>query len=542
MKKLVSIILLVVLLFSVSACSASNGNSAEWICSSCGKTATGQFCSNCGAAAPKEETAEQEWVCSSCGKTATGQFCSNCGAARPETSASTEEKEGNSDKNTSSDITTYTYMNDKWNLYVATLISDTLIKIENWDRFDAGIDGDPFSYQYDICLINTENSTEDFCWLDSSHTAFSLTIEDEENYYWDEKKTVVFTLNPSVGESNANEASTVYTYLNDKWDLYVAIPISESLMKIESWDRFDASEDGDPFKYQYDVATISTDTDESSFNFSWIDSGHAAFTVTMQDEENYYWDELCTVSFVLCSDFAETYLQPIIDAKSAIENESPEDEGDDVSGATETPSTPQDTTSSTLTEADGNGSFSDFEEAYEATTNSLTEKFETLLVNTGDSNASFSDNYEEIVQFYDTLITESDNFYASVTEIANSCYLEIAENGATEGYDYWDDATDDVYDSFDDILDDYYDFWDDILDELYDTMDSVLDDDYENNQIDYSTWSDQWATMYEDWSNAWSASYEAWSEAWSNMYEDWSDVWSEFYDDNFDIYSLLYTD
>ncbi len=78
MKRIFASILCMVLLFSLSTASLAE----EWICQSCGNSASGNFCSNCGAAKPNEG-----WVCPQCGNDATGKFCNNCGSPRPESMA-----------------------------------------------------------------------------------------------------------------------------------------------------------------------------------------------------------------------------------------------------------------------------------------------------------------------------------------------------------------------------------------------------------------------------------------------------------------------
>lgn len=90
--------------------------------------------------------------------------------------------------------TVFLYQHDKWDLYKATQISETTIKIENWGRFDAAVDGDPFKFEYDLCVISTADATTDFKWLDDSHSAFSITLYDEENSYWEEACVVTFVI------------------------------------------------------------------------------------------------------------------------------------------------------------------------------------------------------------------------------------------------------------------------------------------------------------------------------------------------------------
>ena len=93
--------------------------------------------------------------------------------------------------------TVFTYQHDKWNLYKATQLSETTIKIENWGRVNAAVDGDPFKHEYDVCVISTTDTTTDFKWLDDTHTAFSITLYDEKNSYWEEECAVTFVVSAS---------------------------------------------------------------------------------------------------------------------------------------------------------------------------------------------------------------------------------------------------------------------------------------------------------------------------------------------------------
>ena len=92
--------------------------------------------------------------------------------------------------------TVFTYQHDKWNLYKATQLSETTIKIEKWG-IDAAVDGDPFKHEYDVCVISTTDTTTGFKWLDDSHAAFSIKLYDKENRYWKKSCVVTFVVSPS---------------------------------------------------------------------------------------------------------------------------------------------------------------------------------------------------------------------------------------------------------------------------------------------------------------------------------------------------------
>ena len=181
------------------------------------------------------------------------------------------------------------YMPDKWNLYIATQLSDTTIKIENWYRFDAN---DPHKFNHDVLAIKTDDGSTDFTWVDEAHTAFTVTISDERNFRLKEPTQLFFSID--VGDSPAYKH---YSYTHDQWDMYVATVLSEDALKIENWYRFDASDDGDPFEHDHDVCVLAIGSEDSSFE--WIDDSHTGFTVTIKDEANSRWRKPSLASFSL---------------------------------------------------------------------------------------------------------------------------------------------------------------------------------------------------------------------------------------------------
>lgn len=195
-------------------------------------------------------------------------------------------------------ISEYSYYNDKWDWYRAYALSDTVVKIEKWSRFNAGADGDPFAHDSDICIIQIGNPSTDFAWTDDNHVAFTITMQDEENSYWDDVRVTPFGMDVVL------ETTPYYVYQNDKWDLYKAYLLSQNTIKIEKWTRFNAGEDGDPFQRTQDICIIRID--EGSFGFSWTDQTQSAFTVTLMDDDNSYWEEEALVPFAIENN-GETY-------------------------------------------------------------------------------------------------------------------------------------------------------------------------------------------------------------------------------------------
>ena len=196
-------------------------------------------------------------------------------------------------------FTNYTYKNDRWDLYKAIFLTANTLKIEKWTRRNAGPDGDPFKYTTDICVLNITDGSTDFAWADSNQIAFTITLTDDNNSYLDVNARVTFTVNQSEIDHVME-----YTYLHDQWNWYRAYLLSGSTIKIEKWSRFDKSENGDPFAYERDIGIIQIAS--ASSDFAWTDDSHVAFTITMQDDKNRYWDEAILTPFAVETDSENT--------------------------------------------------------------------------------------------------------------------------------------------------------------------------------------------------------------------------------------------
>lgn len=88
----------------------------------------------------------------------------------------------------------YTYQHNGFYLYKAIPLSNSTFKIECWYR---GIVDEkyPFEHQYDVQIININDGSTDFKWIDESHTCFTITMHDKENdYYWKDPKMVAFAV------------------------------------------------------------------------------------------------------------------------------------------------------------------------------------------------------------------------------------------------------------------------------------------------------------------------------------------------------------
>ena len=210
----------------------------------------------------------------------------------------TEQSENSKEKVTSiAKGAEYAYMTDEWNVYIATAISDDIIKVANWDKTMSN--SQSVEHDYDVGAFKINDSENGFEWVDDEHTAFVLTFKDKNNSKFRKGATATFTINISDSDknkgSNYSEDIACFSYQNDEWHLYRAIPLTETLLKIETWNR--GSSIG-TFLFGYDLCLIDTTSDDT--DFAWTDDEHTSFSITMRDEENKYeWKKETFVVFSL---------------------------------------------------------------------------------------------------------------------------------------------------------------------------------------------------------------------------------------------------
>lgn len=177
----------------------------------------------------------------------------------------------------------YAFMSDSWNVYIANAVSSDMITIEHWDRTLS--DSKWLSYSEDIGTFKINDAANNFKWIDDSHVAFSITFADKNNSRVKKSESHIFTIN--INEGNSYKGSdydkniVCYSYTNDDWHMYRAIPLSDNLMKFECWARVSSSDD---FVYSWDWTTINILSNDVSFE--WTDDEHTSFTVTTKDPKN----------------------------------------------------------------------------------------------------------------------------------------------------------------------------------------------------------------------------------------------------------------
>lgn len=226
-----------------------------------------------------------------------GLFVIKSSAAGNTNPSSTNRNSVQKNKDTIATGTEYAYMSDEWNVYIATAISDSVIKIENWNK-TMNVKK-KLKYNYDIGAYKITDSATGFEWLDEEHTAFSIIFQDKNN--WDMRKSAahVFTVNINSDAycrgTDYSKDIVCYEYVCDDWHMYRAIPLTDNMIKIECWARGTSISS---YLFGWDWCVIDLTATET--DFEWLDEEHSGFTITTQDPQNdYYWKKPKFVAFML---------------------------------------------------------------------------------------------------------------------------------------------------------------------------------------------------------------------------------------------------
>ena len=195
--------------------------------------------------------------------------------------------------------TEYAYMADAWNVYIAKAVSDNVVKVESWHKTSQS--DKSLEYRGDLGSFRIRDAESGFSWVDESHTAFTLVIQDKNNSEVKKPTLVIFTINISDSDvykgTDYDDSIACYTYVNDRWHTYRAIPLTDTLVKVECWYRTSAGT-FDKHCFAWDVGVI--DTENTSTDFEWGGTDFGAFTITMRDPANKsYWKEEQLTSFIL---------------------------------------------------------------------------------------------------------------------------------------------------------------------------------------------------------------------------------------------------
>ena len=94
-------------------------------------------------------------------------------------------------------------------MYVASKLSDSIVKIEKWYTAVANDDKYPFEYERDVCLINVDDTSTDFEWVDDEETAFTFTLQDINEKVLKNGSKQTFTQNKEFKEKYKLESLTL---------------------------------------------------------------------------------------------------------------------------------------------------------------------------------------------------------------------------------------------------------------------------------------------------------------------------------------------
>lgn len=193
----------------------------------------------------------------------------------------------------------YSFGIDMWDMYVATAISDKLIRIVNWSKSSS--DKPSFEKGAEIGVFNIEEEETGFIWIDDEHTAFYINLQDEDESALKNSRPVVFTILATDSDKNKganySEDTTSYLHEHDRFYTYRAIPLTDKTIKIEAW-RCHKGLLWDKVLYAYDVLVINPE--RTTTDFAWTDDEHTSFSITMMDAENGEgWSEEELVYFIM---------------------------------------------------------------------------------------------------------------------------------------------------------------------------------------------------------------------------------------------------
>lgn len=193
----------------------------------------------------------------------------------------------------------YSFGLDEWDMYVATAISDKLVRVVNWDKDSS--DKPSFEEEDEIGVFRIDDPATGFIWIDDEHTAFYMNLQDKNKSALKSSRSVPFTVLTSDSNrnkgANHDDDAVSYSYEYDHLYSYRAIPLSSTTIKIEAW-RCHSGLLWDTILYAYDVLVINTE--KTNTDFEWTDDEHTSFALSMMDPENgNYWDEKKLVYFII---------------------------------------------------------------------------------------------------------------------------------------------------------------------------------------------------------------------------------------------------
>lgn len=186
-----------------------------------------------------------------------------------------------------------------------------------------------------------------------------------------------------------------------------------------------------------------------------------------------------------------------------------------------------------------NGDLNDLRKPVDDMVAGLEEKYDKLKEKMGGSYDGYISNKEDVNDFYEEILTESDKAFSQLVAESKEYFRKAFTDYASDE-DALNQAIDDYYDAvYSGILDDYYDrVYGGVLDEMYDDIyGGIIDDAYDS--LEYEVWSSESSDAYESWSDTSTEVYKSWSNISSICYSMWSEASSQWFADNKDVNDVM---
>lgn len=191
----------------------------------------------------------------------------------------------------------YSFGVDEWNMYVATAISDKLIRVVKWKKDTS--DDPRYEEVGEIGVFRIDDPKMGFIWMDNERTAFYINLQGNSDRTMLKGDLVPFTAiatnsNKNKGTNCVGDAAS-FLYEYDKFYSYRAVFLAPTTVKIEVW-RTHYGTLWNKTLYAYDILVINTE--QTSSDFEWTDNEHTSFSISMMDQEN-GWKEKKLVYFII---------------------------------------------------------------------------------------------------------------------------------------------------------------------------------------------------------------------------------------------------
>lgn len=177
---------------------------------------------------------------------------------------------------------------------------------------------------------------------------------------------------------------------------------------------------------------------------------------------------------------------------------------------------------------------------YTETIDCIKSELNKVHQNIGDTYQDYVENKEELTDWYDFALDESESLYKRTDNNVRAYYEKVLEEINLDEYDDVEDAMDNIYEAvYEDAMDEYYDVvYEDLLDEVKDIYyDGIIENG--KDSVEYGDWLDEYSECYSDWLDSRSDIYSIWLDYRSDFYSDWLNVNSACYLGDVNLVEIL---